>query len=155
MDCLPGWRISSMQGPTPRQHEHERRYTTLTHPFIPTKRIWKDDYDCQMIFGDLVGLKLPAIDLKGVEKPHPGNFSRPEIEPGPDAWQTRMLPPTPQRKFILQNILISGSMFVGLLFLALMNTTSFINIESFKKMCKKLSWKKSLFIEIMQQKITL
>ena len=28
-----------------------------------------DDYDGQMIFGDLVGLKLPDIRLTGEEKP--------------------------------------------------------------------------------------
>ena len=47
-----------------------------------------DDYDGQMIFGDLVGLKLPDIRLKGegnTEKPHPGNLSQPGIEPGPAA----------------------------------------------------------------------
>ena len=45
-----------------------------------------DDYDGQMIFGDLVSLKLPDIRLTGEEKPrtkpHPGNLSRPGIEPG-------------------------------------------------------------------------
>ena len=59
------------------------------------------DYDGQMIFGDLVGLKLPDIRLTGEEKPwkkpHPGNLSRPEIEPGPAAWQARMLPLVPQQ----------------------------------------------------------
>ena len=48
-----------------------------------------DDDDGQMIFGDLVGLKLPDIRLtdeeKPLKKPHPGNFSRPGIEPGPAA----------------------------------------------------------------------
>ena len=53
-----------------------------------------DDYDGQMIFGDLVGLKLPDIRLTGEEnpqkkkkrkKPHPGNLSRPGIKPGPAA----------------------------------------------------------------------
>ena len=37
-----------------------------------------DDYDGQMIFGDLVGLKFPVICLAGEEKPrkkpYPGNF---------------------------------------------------------------------------------
>ena len=45
-----------------------------------------DDNDGQMIFGDL---KLPDICLTGEEKPrkklHPGNLSRPGIEPGPAA----------------------------------------------------------------------
>ena len=48
-----------------------------------------DDYDGRMIFGDLVGLKLPDIRLTGEEKPrkkpHPGSLSRPGIEPGPAA----------------------------------------------------------------------
>ena len=49
-----------------------------------------DDYDGQMIFGDLVGLKLPDIRLTAEEKPqkkkpHPGNLSQPGIEPGPAA----------------------------------------------------------------------
>ena len=71
------------------------------HPFILTRRIWKDDYDGQMIFGELMGLNLPAICLKGEEKPrknpHTGNLSRSEIEPGSAAWQARMLPPASQR----------------------------------------------------------
>ena len=46
-----------------------------------------DDYDGQMIFGDLVGLKLPDItdEEKPRKKPHPGNLSQPGIEPGPAA----------------------------------------------------------------------
>ena len=48
-----------------------------------------DDYDGQMIFGDLVGPKLPDIRLTGEEKPRksllPENLSRPGIEPGPAA----------------------------------------------------------------------
>ena len=101
MESLPGWVISPMPGPPPRQHKHERQYTPITHPFIPTRRIWNDDYSGQMIFGDLVGLKVPYIYLTGVEKPrkkpHPGNLSRPGIELRPAAWQARMLPLAPQR----------------------------------------------------------
>ena len=44
-----------------------------------------DDNDVQIIFGDLVGLKLPDISLTGEEEPHAGNLSRPGIEPGPAA----------------------------------------------------------------------
>ena len=44
-----------------------------------------DDNDGQMIFGDQGGLKLPGIFLTGEEKPHPGNLSRPGLEPGPAA----------------------------------------------------------------------
>ena len=36
---------------------------------IPNRWSWKDDYECQMIFGDIVGLKLPDIFcLIGEEK---------------------------------------------------------------------------------------
>ena len=51
--------------------------------------------------GIFVGLKFPDICLTGEEKsrkkPHPGNLSRPGIEPGPAACQARMLPLAPQR----------------------------------------------------------
>ena len=68
MDGLPGWVISPMPGPPPRQHKHERQYTPSTHSVIPTRRIWNDD-DGQMIFGDLGGLKFPDICLTDEEKP--------------------------------------------------------------------------------------
>ena len=40
-----------MPGSSPRQHDHERRYTQFSHQFIPTRRIWKEHYNGQMIFG--------------------------------------------------------------------------------------------------------
>ena len=101
MEGLPGWVISSMPGPPPRQHKHERQYKPSTHSVKPTRRIWNDDYDGRMIFGDLGGLKFPDICLTGEGKPrknpYPGNLSRPGIEPGPAAWEARMLPLPPQR----------------------------------------------------------
>ena len=36
---------------------------------IPTRRKWNNDYDGQMILGDLGGLKYPDICLTGEEKP--------------------------------------------------------------------------------------
>ena len=36
---------------------------------IPTRRMWNDDDDGQMIFGDLGGVKFPDICLTGEEKP--------------------------------------------------------------------------------------
>ena len=94
MEGLPRCGISSMLGPPPRKHEHERQGTRIAHPFIPTRRIWKDDYDCQIIFGDLAGIKLPDISPKKI--PQPGNLSRLGIEPRPTAWQECMLLPAPQ-----------------------------------------------------------
>ena len=55
--------------------------------------------------GTFGGLNYPDICLTGEEaprkKPHPGNLSRPGIEPGPAAWQARMLPLAPQRWTII------------------------------------------------------
>ena len=56
-------------GPPPKQHKYERQYTPSTYAVIPTRRIWNDDSDGQMIFGDLGGLKFPDICLTGEEKP--------------------------------------------------------------------------------------
>ena len=87
------------------EHKHERQYTPSTHSVIPTRRIWNDEYDGQMIFGDLGSLKFIDICLTGEEKPrkkpHPGNLCRPGIESGPSAWQARMLPLTPQQWTIM------------------------------------------------------
>ena len=58
-----------MPGPPPRQHKNERQYIPCTHSVIPKRRIWNDDDDGQMIFGDLGGLKFPDICLTGEEKP--------------------------------------------------------------------------------------
>ena len=85
MERLPGWVIRSMPGPPPRQHKHERQYTPRTHSVKPTKRTWKDDYDDQMIFGDLGGLKFPDICLTGEEKPRK-NFTQ---ETCPDRGSNR------------------------------------------------------------------
>ena len=86
-----GWGNSSMPGPPTKQHELERRFTPFTHPFILASRIWKDDYDGQMIFGDLVTLKLSDICLTGEEKPrtklHPENLS-PWQAAHATAWST-------------------------------------------------------------------
>ena len=101
MEGHPGWVISPVPGPPPRQHKHERQYTPSTHSVITTRRIWNDDYDGQMIFGDLGGSKvswhLSYRWGKTPKKPHRGNLSRPGFEPGPAAWQARMLPLAPQR----------------------------------------------------------
>ena len=93
-------------GPTSETIRTWKRYTSFTHPFILTRWIWKDDYDGQIIFGDLMGLKFPDICLTGEEnprkKPHQGNLSRTGIKPGPAAWQTRMLPPAPQNRYLIK-----------------------------------------------------
>ena len=108
MEGHSGWGINSMPRSRPTQHDRERRCTPSTHPFILTRRICKKDYDGQMIFAELVYLKLPGICLTDEEKhrkkSHPGNLSRPRIEPGPAAWQERMLPPAPQRWTIIQSV---------------------------------------------------
>ena len=98
-----------MPGPSPRQHEHYKQYTSVTHTFILIRRMWKDLYDGQMIFGNLVGLKFLTLVLQVRKKPHPGNTSRSGVEPWPTAWQTRMLPPAPQWWqifYMIQNVLL-------------------------------------------------
>ena len=67
----PRMRDQLKTGPPPRRNEREKRYTPFTHPFILTRRIWKDGYGVQIIFDHLVGLKLPDIRLTGEEKPSP------------------------------------------------------------------------------------
>ena len=74
--------ISPMPGPPPRQHKHERQYTPSTHSVIPTRRIWNDGYDGQMIFGDLEGLKFPDICLTGEEKPRKKTTPRKPVPTG-------------------------------------------------------------------------
>ena len=69
IEGLPGWVISPMPGPPPREHKHVRRYTPSTHRFILTRRIWNDDYGGQMIFRDLVGLKFPEFVLQMRKNP--------------------------------------------------------------------------------------
>ena len=135
MESLPEWVISSMPGSPPRQHKHERRYTPSKYPFILTRRIWKDDYDGQMIFGEPCGPKAswhlsyrwgkirkknltqetcPESKYKftrqSIDDYRTINlFPRPGIEPGPAAWQASMLPPVPQR-WALINFLERKSM---------------------------------------------
>ena len=43
--------------------------THKAHTVISTRRIWNDDYDGQIIFADLGGLKFPDICLTGEENP--------------------------------------------------------------------------------------
>ena len=74
-DHTKTWRASpdkgsaQCRGHLPRQHKHERLYTSFTHPFIRTRWIWKDDYVGQMIFGDLVGLTPPKFVLQVKKTP--------------------------------------------------------------------------------------
>ena len=60
----PRMRDQLIAGPPPRQHEHERSYATIHS----NKATTKGDYNGQMIFGDLVGLKLSNICFKGEKK---------------------------------------------------------------------------------------
>ena len=63
-----------------------KKHTPFTNIFILRRRIWKHDYVGQMIFGDLVGLKVPYICLTGgktPKKPHPGTCPDRGSNPGP------------------------------------------------------------------------
>ena len=128
MEGLPGWVVGQMPGPPPRQHKHERQYTPSTHSVILTRRIWNDDDDGRP--NDIRGPWGPKISWhlsygwgKTPKKPHPGNLSRPGIEPGPAAWQARMLSLAPQRwttSFITRYIM--------LIFIILFSISIFIHI---------------------------
>ena len=62
----------------------------------------KDDDEGQMIFGDLVGLKLPDICLTGEEKPRK-NFTQ-------ETCSDRGLNPSPLRdRLACYRLLLSGS----------------------------------------------
>ena len=79
MEGLPGWVVSPMPGRPPRQHKHERQYTPSTHSVIPTRRIWNDDDDGQMLLGDLWGIKCPDICLTAEEKPRKTSPRKPVL----------------------------------------------------------------------------
>ena len=105
----PPWISDQLNaGAPPRQHKHERRYTPSTHPFILTRRISEGNYDGQIIFGEPCGPKaswhLSYRWGNTRKKPHPGNLSRPGIEPGPAAWLVRMLPPAPRDGLLWINL---------------------------------------------------
>ena len=101
MEGLPGWVISPMPGPPPRQHKHERQYTTKHTPSHPNKanmEWWiRRPNDSRGHWGPKVSWHLSDRWGKTPKKPHPGNLSRPGIEPELAAWQARMLPLAPQR----------------------------------------------------------
>ena len=84
---LPRRRDQLTSGTPPRQHKDEWRYTFFTHLFILTRRIWNNDYDGQMIFGGLVGLKLPDICLTSEKNPE--KTSPRKLVPTRDRTRTR------------------------------------------------------------------
>ena len=94
MEDLPGWVISPMPGPPPRQHKHERQYTPSRHSDIPTKRIWNDDYDGQMIFGDLGRPKVSwNFSYRWGKTTNPGPLHDKYacyLPPGPQRWMLNM-----------------------------------------------------------------
>ena len=71
---------------------------TLSHPYkAKMEWWWRRPNDIRGPCGPKVSWHLSFRWGKKPEKPHPGNLSRPGIEPGPAAWQARMLPLAPQR----------------------------------------------------------
>ena len=70
---------------------------TLSHPNKANMEwwLWRPN-DIRGPWGPKVSWHLSYRWGKTMKKPHPGNLSRPGIEPGPGAWQARMLPLAPQ-----------------------------------------------------------
>ena len=80
---------------------------TLSHPNkVNMDWWWWWPNDIRGPWGPKVSWHLSYRWGKTPKKPHPENLSRPEIEPGPAAWQARMLPLAPQR-WILKYYTIS------------------------------------------------
>ena len=71
---------------------------TLSHPNKSNVEWWlRRPNDIRGPWGPKVSWHLFYRWGKNPKKPHPGNLFRPGIEPGPAAWQARMLPLAPQR----------------------------------------------------------
>ena len=85
MEGLQTMRDQLNTGATSETTQTWKTIHTIHAPFILTRRIWKDDYDDQMIFGDLVDLKFPDIRLIGEEKPRKNLIQ----ETCPDRVRTR------------------------------------------------------------------
>ena len=71
---------------------------TLSHPNKANMEWWwRRPNDIRGPWGPKVSWHLSYRWGKTPKKPHPGNLSRPGIEPGPAAWQARMLLLAPHR----------------------------------------------------------
>ena len=71
---------------------------TLSHPNKANMERWlRRPNNSRGPWGPKVFWHLYFRWGKTPKKPHPENLSRPGIEPGPAAWQARMLPLAPQR----------------------------------------------------------
>ena len=112
------WRASRMsdQPDTGATSETAQTWKTIhtKHTSIHTKKAnMKRWLRCPNDIRGPCGLKFSRHFVlqvrKNPEKPHPGNLSRPGIEPGPGAWQARMLPLAPQRwaPYRLVSVIIS------------------------------------------------
>ena len=65
---------------------------TRSHPNKANMEWWRRPKDIRGPWGPKVSWHLSYRWGRTPKKPHPGNLSRPGIEPGPAAWQARMLP---------------------------------------------------------------
>ena len=84
------WDSTNMKENTHQAH-------TLSHPNKANMEWWwRRPNDIRGPWGPKVSWYLSYRWGKTPKKPHPGNLSRPGIEPGPAAWQARILPFAPQ-----------------------------------------------------------
>ena len=89
-----------------RDNTHQAHTHTLSHPNKANMEWWlRRPNDIRGPWGPKVSWHLSYRWGKTRKKPHPGNLSTPGIEPGPAAWQARMLPFAPQR-WTLKNIIV-------------------------------------------------
>ena len=73
MEGLSGWVISPMPGPPPRQHKHERQYTSINTNKANMEWWLRRPNDIQGPCGPKVSRHLSYRWGKTPRKPHPGN----------------------------------------------------------------------------------
>ena len=88
MEGLPRMSDQLNSGASSETTQTWKTIRTNHTPINSKRRIWKDDYDGQMIFGNLVDLKLPDICLTGEETP-PSPKKNLTQETCPDRRRTR------------------------------------------------------------------
>ena len=82
-------------GPQSRGYLHESHAHIHSNEANMNGWLWRPN-DIRGPCGPKASCHLSYRWGKTTKKPHSGNLSRPGIEPGPAAWQARMLPPAPQ-----------------------------------------------------------
>ena len=128
-----------------RAHQHLRSLAPVMNDY---GELWWPN-DIQGSSGPKTSWHLPYMWGKSPKKPHPGNLSRPGIEPGPAAWQACILLPAPQRwtiNVINKYYLYSLFLFFHIIFIIIFKII-IINLISFSLLSGSLVLDKSLHLD--------